>query len=202
MYPPQLRSHVEIKDRVVLLYAADLELFQELAHATQDGLDPDATGPKLDALVPIHLKSQKVIRHLLQRQTPVRSGGDPKPGKRENSENAELNRLKEKIRKLEQGKGSGSSSSNEWGNKGNKGAKGNNKGAKGNNHKKQKKEAFVPLPKELQGLSPTLGGKRVCFAFNLDGCHGGNNCEKGLHACMRCGASNHGARSKACPKKR
>ena len=163
-------------------------------------MEPDASGdPRLDALVPLHLKSQRVVRHLLQRQIPVQGGGEPRAGaKRGNNDNSELTRLREKVRRLEQAPNSASASSkdNPWGKGGKSG-----KGGQSKKQQKKGKQSFIPLPKELQGFSPTLGGKRICYAFNLDGCHGGNNCVKGLHACMRCGASDHGQRSKACPKK-
>ena len=148
-----------------LPHAADLELFQELAHATQDGLEPDANGLRLDALVPVHLKSQAVVQHLLQRQIPVHGGGEPRAGgKRGGDNNAELARLREKVRKLEQGPRTTAASSgdNPFGGKAGKG-KGQSKGGK----KKQKRQSFIPMPAELQKFSPTLGGKRICYAFNL-----------------------------------
>ena len=179
------------KVSVQQVYAADVELFKLFARATQNGLDPADDGSlALDKLVESLLNHKRVVQHLSPRQAP--GGGEEPRQSTKRSNDAEVNRLKEKVKKLEQAKGSSASS-----NKGN-GKGGASKKSKGNG----KRKSFIPLPAELHGLEPMWGGKRVCFAFNLDGCHGGHNCTKGVHVCMRCGANDHGARSKACPKKR
>ena len=174
-------------------HAADVELFKGLARHTRDGLEPDSNGdPKLDALLPKVLATHRVAALLLQKQ--VSRGATSAPQKREHDgENA---KLREKIRKLEQAASKNASSSS-------KGPKGGGRGSDGGKTKKGegKKKSFVPLPQELRGLEPSSGGKRICFSFNMDGCHAGRDCPKGSHICMRCGSSSHGARSKTCPKK-
>ena len=56
----------------------------------------------------------------------------------------------------------------------------------------------TPLPKELQGLNAnTKAGDPKCIGWNMQsGCNqapGGQRCWKGLHVCMKCGSSTHGA---------
>ena len=74
----------------------------------------------------------------------------------------------------------------------NKAAKGAGKDAKGGRP-----------PKELTGLLTEWKGKRICYAYNIDGCkfvveHGA--CSKGMHVCARCGSSDHNQKSSRCPK--
>ena len=79
-----------------------MELFKQLARATQDGLDVAADGSlALDNLVPTYLAHRRVTRHLAARQTS--GGGEPKlSNKRGGDNNPEVDRLREKVRKLEQ----------------------------------------------------------------------------------------------------
>lgn len=58
------------------------------------------------------------------------------------------------------------------------------------------KKMPVKLPKELWGLEPMKQGKRICYGFNLGKCSNtckDNECEKGLHVCMKCWKPGHGA---------
>lgn len=58
------------------------------------------------------------------------------------------------------------------------------------------KKMPVKMPKELMGLQPMKNKKRLCFGFNLGNCDRtvtNGECEKGLHICMRCWKSGHGA---------
>ena len=43
------------------------------------------------------------------------------------------------------------------------------------------------VPKELEGLEFMKDGKRICFAYNLDGCSYGKDCRKGVQVCMKPG---------------
>ena len=67
------------------------------------------------------------------------------------------------------------------------------------------KSKEAPVPKELKGLSATTkAGAPKCFRWSLEsGCknaQGGQTCWKGLHVCMKCGSSTHGAH--ACKDKK
>eukprot|EP00438_Fugacium_kawagutii_P031543 Skav209364 [mRNA] locus=scaffold1388:122952:124220:- [translate_table: standard] len=64
------------------------------------------------------------------------------------------------------------------------------------------KKMPVKMPKELHGLQPMKNKKRLCFGFNLGKCDNqctDNECERGLHLCMRCWKPGHGAVN--CPQK-
>ena len=78
------------------------------------------------------------------------------------------------------------------------GAKKNFEGKKGKG--KGNGKPFISMPKELLDFNPMAkSGKRICFAYNLDGCSArGAECKKGVHVCMRCGSSEHGQRSSRC----
>ena len=178
--------------------AADVELFKALAKATRDGLEPANGDPRLDSLIPIHLRDQRVVAHLLQKQVASRAAA-PQTGKRANDgggESAKMREMREKIRRLEQKATRPAPTQPSKGGKGKGGSGAKSSGGGG------KKKSFIPVPEELRGLEPTVGGKRACYSFNMDGCHAGKNCPKGIHACMRCGGTDHGARSKLCPRKK
>jgi hypothetical protein len=73
--------------------------------------------------------------------------------------------------------------------------------------KRQKVLKEPRVPKELTGLSGKIDGVNLCYGFNLNsGCtyslrhqsDGSGACEKGRHACMRCGSIGHGAASTRC----
>ena len=58
------------------------------------------------------------------------------------------------------------------------------------------KKMPVKLPKDLWGLEPMKQGKRICYGFNLNNCRNtckDNECERGLHVCMKCWKPGHGA---------
>ena len=74
------------------------------------------------------------------------------------------------------------------------------KGGKGSGKDKDN-EKDGAVPKELRGLMSTWKGKRLCYAFNLEGCKHilkDGACEKGLHACAKCGG-HHSQRDGKCP---
>lgn len=61
------------------------------------------------------------------------------------------------------------------------------------------------LPMALKGCaSATADGRRLCFAYNIDGCDqcgAGEECSKGWHLCATKGCEGAHPRS-ACPKKK
>ncbi len=73
------------------------------------------------------------------------------------------------------------------------GSKGKGKGKDG------KPSAGVPA--ELAAFScKTADGSPICFGCNMDGCNRTltkNRCQRGLHQCVKCGATDHGLRT--CP---
>ena len=75
-----------------------------------------------------------------------------------------------------------------------KGKKGKNKSTKGSGKSKQY-TGGGPMPNELRGgSSKNSDGVPVCFNFNLRGCQGakpGERCQKGLHVCAKCFATDH-----------
>eukprot|EP00438_Fugacium_kawagutii_P013098 Skav213399 [mRNA] locus=scaffold797:570558:571853:- [translate_table: standard] len=57
------------------------------------------------------------------------------------------------------------------------------------------------LPLALKGCaSSTPDGKRICFAYNIDGCPDGDNCSKGAHVCCTKGCFDKHPHY-SCPKK-
>ena len=98
------------------------------------------------------------------------------------------------------------------GNKGGGNKGGGNKGAgrggmrQGRQGSSAKKEILkYRLPRDLIGLEPMVGGFAACYDFNLrKNCERNVDknmmCDKGRHACMRCGSTEHGAASTRCPK--
>ena len=61
------------------------------------------------------------------------------------------------------------------------------KPAKGAKQKGKGKGKGSGIPKELEGMDLMKDGKRICFAYNLEGCGYGKDCKRGLHVCMRTG---------------
>ena len=106
--------------------------------------------------------------------------------------------LKAKLEKTKDGAGSGGGAGGKPSGDG-----GSGRGGSGGKGTKPKQQATVPawtpstgairMPRELHGLSPMKDGERICFAFNCsNGCNH-TNCHKGLHVCMRCWSTRHGA---------
>ena len=88
-----------------------------------------------------------------------------------------------------------------WDSKGKgSGKKGDGKGksSKSKKDSRKSKDKVGQVPAELKNLNLATDGVRRCFAFNIKGCTGGQNCPKGQHTCMikGCGGQ-HGALS--CP---
>ena len=80
------------------------------------------------------------------------------------------------------------------------GGGGGDKGGKGKG-----KSGKKGIPDKLVGKQLTFGDKRVCFAFNLEGCSNhtgaGGQCNKGWHICANPGCGgNHPMSSPSCPK--
>jgi hypothetical protein len=78
-----------------------------------------------------------------------------------------------------------------------KGSKGKGKGKKGKGKSKSSASysSTGPMPAELRGgSSKNAEGLPVCFNYNLRGCQGakpGSRCQKGMHVCAKCFASDH-----------
>ena len=162
-----------------------------MARHTKAGLDFDSEGkPPLDKLITKYMISPRVTMLLIAKAI-------PEGGKRQVEEVSyapQAPQPKRKKNNNQKGKNSQASSSQVSG--GGAGGGKNPKAKKGKGGGKGK--PYVSLPKELVGLNPTSrSGKRVCFAFNLEGCKT-PNCSKGEHICMRCGESGHGQRSSQC----
>ena len=172
---------------------ADSRIFMRLAEITKEDLSirPDGTFA-LDGLL---------RRVLLEPRTqlllaPSRMTGSSSSGQKRD---AEIDRLMQENKRLK--------ASFQMGGKGNKGkdsaAQYQQKGGKGKGGNKNKKgKGEGRMPRELVGLKAEKNGVPLCFDFNLAGCSkagNGSRCGRGLHVCMKCGSSTHGARGCTIP---
>ena len=117
------------------------------------------------------------------------------PHKRERTEHSsEMDRLKEKIRKLE---AASNSSGGGGGPRG--GAKAKKQKGKGGGSAKGGGKRSETMPRELQGMDSHFNGQRICFDWNLAGCKKGINgvCNRGVHVCCKpnCHPTDHGFRN-------
>ena len=167
---------------------ADKEMWAAAARDCRKGCKPDAQGKRpLDDLLPTAANSHLVTLYLL----PVAVRG--------RTETRTDNHERPWTPKGPKGRGKDRSRSDRGAPKGK--GKGKGKGKKGSPTKTSGKPS---MPKELRHLEPTdAHGRRKCYGWNLEeGCSlptSGHppECERGLHACMACGATDHGA--VACP---
>ena len=161
----------------------DEEVFIRLANVTRKGLalDPLNGAYPLNHWLPKIMVEPRIVALL----APMRGGGgggggEPGVGKekkRQAQQDNEMDRLKNKIRKLESGKDKGK-------------GKGKDKGKdKGKSAKDKKKAANTPMPRGLEGMAATTRkGIRICYAYNLPGgCKletgMDHMCDKGKHVC-------------------
>ena len=166
------------------VHNADTEAFVQMAEMTESGLPLGADGSfPLDTVIPQILRSER-FSQLLNPKQRSESSGHSSANKRGPPPNNEMDKLREKIRRLE--------------------SSGNNKqdlnktGGKAHGKGKKSKPKPGRIPKELIGLSSSAKAERVCYAYNLEGCpNTSGKCPRGAHVCMRCGGS-HSQRS--CPK--
>ena len=194
------REPLETHARVTLeqVLRADKEIFVRLAEVTRGGLglDPETGKYVLDYWIPVILSEARIVNLMnpmplaAGHRATTQQGGSKGVGKKRD---AEIEDLKERLKRArqQQGSGGGKSSSSKGKGKGRKGKASNTHGSR--------------VPNELIGLDPrTSQGDNICFDFNMrKGCSaGGGQCGNGKHVCMKCGDKNHGAASSQCGAKR
>ena len=166
------------------LHAADLELFKVLMSQTRAGIRPSVSGdrPLEDA---IRRAGESAEVRLYLQPLPGKDGGSGGKRKRDDGDNSEIDRLRKQVANLEGRLKNASSSS-----KGDSGPRPSRGSARATRGQRKGKSDFK-MPKELEGLQATgSDGQPRCFGFNLDGCKGakpGGRCNRGVHACMKCG---------------
>ena len=166
-----------------------------MARKTRGGLDFDADGKAaLDKVLMEQMINPRVTMILMSRPL-------PEGGKRPVEQEVSMPQPKRKKNNNPKGRGSQSSGQGAGGGAqqgSGGGAKKNFEGKKGKG--KGNGKPFISMPKELLEFNPMArSGKRICFAYNLDGCSArGAECKKGVHVCIRCGSSEHGQRSSRC----
>ena len=158
------------------LYNIDIEIFGLFADVTAAGL---VTGPlgelPLDNHVTAVLADPRI--YLLFMPLPKTNAGAQKR-KGQGQQDDEVKRLRDSLAKANQKLSQMS----------NKGGGGKGKHGKG---KRDKGRGTAKLPEALRGYEPTYKGRRLCFAWNLEGCRN-KKCPKGDHLCMKCHSSSHG----------
>ena len=193
------------------LLDVDKEIFIRLAEETRGGLQQDSVTNDfvLDGIIPRVMLEPRILAFLNPR--PLGGGGNQEKsepaGRKRMQDNEQVERLKEDIKRMR------SQLQNGGGNKGGKGGggkggnrSGGNKGASSGSQGSGKKNApKLRLPRDLIGLDPMVGGYSACYDYNLrkdcDRAVDKNKmCDRGRHACMRCGSTEHGASSSRCPK--
>ena len=164
----------------------DKEVFIKLADQTRAGLDLNVDGTfVLNALLDTIIIDPRINLLIAPRQKPV--GGQGSPSYHPQGVHFEM------PAKQASGKG--------------KVPKGKGKGLKGKGKRPAKDSQILPKDlKEAKGdMVGLYNGKRICFAYNLQGCdlpvNAAGECSKGLHVCSRkdCGG-NHPQHYESCPK--
>jgi hypothetical protein len=178
------------------IHELDAEVFLKLAEQTREGLDLNIDGTyRLDALLLNAMADPQVTMLAMPRQRPMGQAS------------SDLKRSFSEVQGGDSGpnfpsaKGQGKTA------KGQGSGKGQGK-SQGKTHrgKRSKDTPMVPLAfKDAKGTMCTAyKGKRVCFAYNLQGCNlpvgPTGECIKGLHVCARegCGG-NHPQSYTGCP---
>lgn len=164
----------------------DKEVFSKLADQTRAGLDVNLDNTYvLSALLETIIIDPRINLLMAQRQKPL--GGQDRPPYSQQVGRQVV------LAKQASGKGQGSKGKSEKG----KRPKGKGKSEKGEY-----------MPQELSskgGMTGQYNGKRICFAYNLQGCdlevNSSGECSRGLHVCSRkdCGG-NHPQSYAKCPK--
>ena len=179
----------------------DREIFIRMAEETRGGLQPDpvSDGWALDEILPKVMLEPRIVAFLNPLPLPYGGGQRSEPSGSKRRPDKEVERLQEENKRmrlqLQQKKDGKDAGKNKGRGKG--GRSGEKSNARGN----------VRMPRELIGLSPEVNGFAACFDYNLQkgcsrSCDKNGSCDKGKHACMRCGSTSHGACSSLCPKKR
>ena len=175
---PPLAAHAPVSLQQLL--QADQEVFCRAAQLTRGDLATTTSGDfKLDDVIPKVMQEYRVQALLFQMRAPTSSGGGGRGLKRQlDADNATdtsgfAAQILSNSRKRQ-------------------------KGQQKNNKAKQGRPS---LPDELLklGCKPS-SGRKFCYNFNMEkGCRDGNgkNCDRGDHACMKCGGS-HSAASRKC----
>jgi hypothetical protein len=170
-------------DQIALV---DKEIFMRLTEETRSGLhiEPLDGGYVLDRLLPSVMLEPRIISIL--NPLPAGGNGSGGPPSVKRAADNELDKLRQDNKRLKQTLGKFD-------------AKGHGKGGKDGKDqgKKFKQKGGPRMPKELLGYDPHVDNKPACFSFNLkQGCSrsvdSNGACEKGLHACLKCGSRNHG----------
>ena len=203
-------NHMRVQMSQIL--DVDREIFIRLAEETRGGLQPDSITDDfvLDALLPRIMLEPRILAFLNPRQ--LGGGGNrekQEPAGRKRGADDENDRLKEDNKRLRQQlqnkKKGGGGGGNQRGGVNDRAA-----GSGGQGHQNlapgKKTKARTLLPRDLIGLNPMPGGFSACYDYNLSkGCSRSvdknHTCDKGRHACMRCGSTDHGAMSSRCPSR-
>lgn len=169
----------------------DKEIFIRMGEESRDGFRilgniPSGTFP-LDAIMTKVMAHPRVIQLLLP--LPMSRGSSQgtsqrqeSRNKRDHTETVQVQQLKAENKKLRTNKQGGKDKT-----------KGSSVGGKGKSKGKDKSGRTARLPKELLGMNYEVGGKRLCYAYNMrSGCNvsGEDKCDKGHHLCCfpGCGA--------------
>jgi hypothetical protein len=220
--PMNIAGHVSVSSAI----KADQQLWQILKKECAKGVrkeyqDGETKYPLYEAMV-ANMDKYLVDRLLLpthgleSKKTTTRKGG--RASSTSSSSSSTSTRKKQKSRRKNTKRTTYTPTKGNWWKGKGKGkvkgkgkrtySKGYGKGKGWGKSKKGKKgwgkRKGTPLPKELQGLNPnTKAGDPKCIGWNMpSGCNqapGGQHCWKGLHVCMKCGSSTHGAH--ACKEK-
>ena len=178
------------------IHELDAEVFLKLSEQTREGLDLNGDGTyRLDALMLDVMADPLITMLAMPRQKPV--GHAPTDNKRSFSDfqSSEWSQTKG-AGKGAKGKGQGKSD-------------GKTKRGKRSKDKQNGPRSMVPDAfKDAKGRMTTIhNGKRICFAYNLQGCNlpvgPTGECIKGAHVCARegCGG-NHPQHYENCAKLR
>lgn len=191
--PPPRHAQTSIEQ----ILEVDKEVFIRMAEETRGGLNSDPGGMAfpLDSILSRVILEPRIVTFLIPLPLATRSmQTEGNQGKK--SHDAENERLKKENEALRSRMRTGGSSSK---------GKGEGKSS-GRDPKRQKVAGNGPrMPKDLLGLNPKVDGINACYAFNLNsGCNntvdGNGACNKGRHACMKCGSTGHGSTSSRCSK--
>jgi len=182
----------------------DKEIFRRMAEETRAGLSLTPSGgyPLDDVIERVRVEPRIVVLMMPLPAARVPAAVEPNPAKR-NSDAAEINRLREEVKRLKSSASSGPRPVQQM----HKSAAPMSTGGKKDKGGGKKQRLNIRLPAELvgvSGLQPVWEGKKICFDFNMaKGCQAENSvhgCPRGHHICMRCGG-NHPQRYQACPKR-
>ena len=169
---------------------ADKEIFLRMADKTRSGLsnfgDPLRQVLPLDQVLPAVMVEPRIVALLFP--LPSTSGRqNQQSGNKRKAD--EVERLRNEVKKLKakgdhKGGGFGSNRGGQAGN--NEGASQSSRGKGGGGKQRSAKVKGPRMPMELVGMASEVGGKRLCYAYNLKGgciVRGVDGCAKGAHIC-------------------